>query len=649
MIFQLLTLLFYGAMIAPVVFIFTQRSRFHQSPRFLVFAIAYSIFVITELAFFAYSVHYRQPASALSTFVHAVIDSILIFSGTMFLVFEPPTRENPETRWGPFYAQVFQGAGLLVLIVFYVGMPAQALSLVTLLVMFTTVTTVIFLVRNLDDEAIPFLRIIVLWALRHIMIYFNSERATLVFGVLFVSALVWEINKVVISFNNKIVQENALLIKARDTVVTMLNDISSSVKNISSIEYTLVRVLETIIDSLSVEGAAIYAVEQRADGSQRLRFSQSSGIFWTMDMGEAQSLTRTTIDREHLRKALFMPGEGVVGLVAQTQDYVTLDRSHDTPRMKQLGLNPRNIRNILAVPLKVKDQLLGVLVVQNRKNVSSFGEDDMQLLSALTDQASISINNVRMYTELARTDRLRQEMSIATNIQKSLLPKTVPTSETLRISPFFHPAKEVGGDYYDFIESSEGNHSIVIGDVSGKGLPAGMIMIIARTALQIVARGQTDVHSVVVRFSQEMYSRMRRGQFMTLNFLRWEEDTRTLHFAGAGHEHILWFRKENNEVERIRAGGIAVGLVDDPSALIKKQELVTKPGDVLLLYTDGVTEARDHNEVMFGLNRLSDSLKNHAACEDPDSIRDNVMEDVFEFMGETEQYDDITMLILSVR
>jgi len=272
----------------------------------------------------------------------------------------------------------------------------------------------------------------------------------------------------------------------------------------------------------------------------------------------------------------------------------------------------------------------------------------MLLLQALADQASISINNVRMYKELAHADRIRQEMSIATNIQKQLLPTSVPASSNLKIAPYFKPAKEVGGDYYDFIESKDGQPCIVIGDVSGKGLPAGMIMVIARTTLQIVARGKTDVKEAVIHFSKEMYPRMRRGQFMTLNLLQWEDSSRKLSFASAGHEHILWYHADRDYVEKIRAGGIAVGLVDDPAPYIKLRSLDAQPGDVFVLYTDGVTEARNKHELMFGIERLQNSLKTHVPLNEPEKISENIIQDVFAFMDTAEQYDDITLLVLSV-
>jgi len=429
----------------------------------------------------------------------------------------------------------------------------------------------------------------------------------------------------------------------------MLTDISLSTKNITSLEYTLIRILETIIDSLLVEGAAIYTLERSSQGTVILQYSQSSGIFWTIHTNTRRHTDTATFDREDLKNRSFGIGEGIVGMVAETQEPVEIDRNRDRHKMEAFGLHPAKIRNILAVPLKVKNQLLGVVVVQNRKNVPSFNNQEKELLQALADQAAIAINNVRMYAELAQADRLRQEMTIATNIQRQLLPTSLPTAPHLRISAFIEPAKEVGGDYYDFLETREKDCiNLAIGDVSGKGLPAGMIMIIARTTLHIVARGKNDVKEVVTRFAQEMYPRMQHGQFMTFIYLNWNDATRTLSYAGAGHEHILWYHKQTGQAEKIKTGGIAVGLVEDPDTYISKHELHTQPGDVFVLYTDGVTDARDKNDDMFTLQRLQSSLERHATIGEAKTINTNILQDVYEFMGDSEQYDDITLLVLSV-
>jgi len=156
------------------------------------------------------------------------------------------------------------------------------------------------------------------------------------------------------------------------------------------------------------------------------------------------------------------------------------------------------------------------------------------------------------------------------------------------------------------------------------------------------------VMEIVSKFTKEIYINMNNGQFMTLNYLRWYDDTRTLSFAGAGHEHVLWFHKGTGRSEKIRTGGLAAGLVDNADDYIKQNNLQLENGDVVLLYTDGVTEARNTGKEMFTINRLQAALESYAYLLHPEKIRDLIIKDIYGFMGSEEQYDDITLLVLSV-
>lgn len=428
----------------------------------------------------------------------------------------------------------------------------------------------------------------------------------------------------------------------------MLSDISSSAQSLVSVDYTVVRVLEAIVEALSVEGAAVYRADAKPGAAARYRFAHSSGVFWTMQVQREHMAGKTSFLTADLKRESYAAGDGIVGMVAQEGHAFELDRGADRARMRTLGINTHNIRNVLAVPLHIKRQMLGVLVVQNRKNKSSFTTDDIRMLGALVDQAAVSINNAHMYEELARTDRIRQEMDIASDIQRQMLPSKPPAAANLRVHPFIRPAKEVGGDYYDFVDLGGGRLGIVIGDVSGKGLPAGMVMVMARTTMQIVARGSSGAREVMTRFSSEMYPRMRRGQFMTMNYLLWNDAQRSVTFCGAGHEHVLWYHAASRSVERIRAGGVATGILEDPSKFLSETSLEMQSGDVFVLYTDGVTEARNPAGDMFTLGRLQQAVERNAGRNDAERICTGIIDEVAVFTGDAEQFDDMTLLVATV-
>ncbi len=636
---QTIGIILFAVLAAPVVLLMTQMSRIRRTPQMTALASCYGVLVLDEFLFMQLHQSYY--------FYHVLVSCtvVSVCAGLLSMMERPAGKDGSGRLW-PYYLVLTAALTGIATRVYQAPQSMGAMA-VTALLMVLVINGVV-LIRNIDDNAIPYVSIAALWALRNAVAYqpwpwLNTILGGAQFGVLSLYVMGRARRA-----NQGLVDERDLLVRERDMVVNMLYDISSSAQSITSVNFTLMRVLEAIIEAIQVEGAAVYTKDEKAGTGIRLRYAQSSGVFWTMQLHAEHGAGKTTFVASDLKREVYAVGEGLVGMVAESLESLELDRGADRLEMRNLGLNPHNIRNVLAVPLKVKDKLLGVLVVQNRQHKATFGESDTRLLNALAEQASIVINNARMFEELAKTDRIRQEMNIASDIQNQLLPKTVPVSEHLRVHPFIRPAKEVGGDYYDFIESGEGSFAIVIGDVSGKGLPAGMVMVIARTTLQIVARGQSDTKEVLTRFSREMYPRMRRGQFMTINLLVWDDAHRVLRYSGAGHEHILWHRADRGASERIRAGGVAVGLLEDPASYLSETKLEMGAGDVFVLYTDGITEARNAHEEMYTLNRLQESLDRYARLQDAEKISGAIMKDVLEFCGDAEQYDDMTLLVATV-
>jgi serine phosphatase RsbU (regulator of sigma subunit) len=638
MIDVLISSLFFIALGMPVMVIVTESHRLIHNKRYLFLSLLYLLLVINEAVFFSTGSRFY--------FYHVVVDCILLTSAVALITgAELPQLKYP--RHLLVYHLIIFGA-LLTTTWWFFQNRDDVNYLVGINLILVCCINGWILFRNEEDGLYLIIAILVFWLLTHFGTFSQNPLLNKLITLAFFGLLAIHVGYRVLMLNKRILQENKLLIKARDVVLTMLNDISSSINNLSSIDYTLNRVLDTIIETLGVEGAAIYAIDVETPGAQALKYTQSSGLFWPMHAELDQVFARKQFVKEHLERTMFKFGEGVVGSVAQKKEMLRLDRSNDSSEMKRLGLNTRNIRNVLAVPLKVKEQILGVLIVQNRKEEGEFDQNDMHLLQSLADQAALSINNVHMYSELAKTGRLRQEMNIASDMQRQLLPTSIPSCQGLKIAAYIKPAKEVGGDYYDFVVNKNGSMGIVIGDVSGKGLPAGLIMVMAKTILQIVARDREDAKAIVSDFAREMFPKMQRGQFMTLNYLLWKPETKSLHCAGAGHEHILWFHSQTSEQEKIKAGGMAVGLIDDPSPLIKEHELKAVPGDVFLLYTDGITEARNKKDEFFTLKRLMETFQGFAQLGNPDLICEKIVNTVNDFSEGIDQYDDITLVVLSV-
>ena len=533
------------------------------------------------------------------------------------------------------------------MLIVFIMQPQQAPFIAGIILLLIYFVNLSILIVTLEDEAIRPIRILTVWVACYIGYFAQHRYLNMALTILFLSLLAYEIARTLNSAHLRRQMEHDLLKRSRNVVFSMLGDISTSGKNIPSLDYTIIRILETILDTLSVKGAAVYTFDS-AD-NQRLRFVQSAGIFWTMHEIQEVAFSHTSFSKEELIKKRFSPGEGIVGTVAQTMQPCQLSSNSNLAAMQKLGINPGNIQNILAVPLSVKDKKIGVLVVQNRRDNTPFSENDLGLLQSLADQAAIPINNFYLYTELEKTQRLRNEMDVAAKIQLQLLPQKLPKLNHLTLAAFMDPAREVGGDYYDFFPAGPLSQGIVIGDVSGKGLPAGITMIVAKTALQLVTRRQHTAQDIIIDLCAEIYPRMQRAQFMTLNYLIWSDETLTLDYAGAGHEHILVYRSATRTVDKFKAGGLALGLLDDCRAIVRPGRITMTAGDIFLLYTDGVTEARNKDKAMFTLPRLLEVLCAYAQVDkNPQSIADKIKLDLFNFMAGYEQFDDITLMVGTV-
>ena len=308
------------------------------------------------------------------------------------------------------------------------------------------------------------------------------------------------------------------------------------------------------------------------------------------------------------------------------------------------------LQSILTVPLKEKDEVIGLVYVDSQQSNKEFDESDREIVESLCGQASIAIVNAKLYEEAKERERLAHELELASKIQSDLLPKTIPNVRGLQLHGLLQPATEVGGDYYDFIphEGTEDSLSIAIGDVSGKGVGAGLVMAMCRSALRSLVQYEgapTTPLSIMRSLNLIMVRDIPPQMFMTLNVLVWNADTRTLKYTPAGHEHLLVYRAQTREVESIRAGGMACGVVKEASQAFQERELELAPGDHLLLYTDGVTEAMNVESQQFGLDTTIELVR-RGGHTDPKTLCEGIHQQIVKFRGEALPHDDITLVAL---
>jgi serine phosphatase RsbU (regulator of sigma subunit) len=247
----------------------------------------------------------------------------------------------------------------------------------------------------------------------------------------------------------------------------------------------------------------------------------------------------------------------------------------------------------------------------------------------------------RLEQEIRERERVEQELKVARSIQQASLPKVVPSLEGWKISPFYQPAREVGGDFYDFLQLFDGRLGIVVGDATGKGVPAALVMASARSMLRAVAQASDSPGDLLSRVNDALVTDIPPNMFVTCFYAILDPKSGSLTYANAGHD--LPYLHRNDGAEELRARGMPLGLMAGMG--YEEKQTILQAGEAALLYSDGLVEAHDPKGEMFGFPRLGELVAEHAAEEG--SLGDFLLRELYSFVGESwEQEDDITLLTL---
>jgi sigma-B regulation protein RsbU (phosphoserine phosphatase) len=332
-------------------------------------------------------------------------------------------------------------------------------------------------------------------------------------------------------------------------------------------------------------------------------------------------------------------GQGIVGWVAKTgEPAIVADVSHD-PRYV---LARPETKSELAAPLQVAGRTIGVFNLENDLP-DAYHEGHLELVTALAAQAAVTVERARLTRELLERRRLEKELAIAREIQASFLPDAAPVLPGIDLAGTTITHDEVGGDYYDFIPVSESRLGIAIADVSGKGIPAALIMAGFRMSLLAEVRNEFAIRAVMRKVNSLLHESTDRGKFVTAFYGLLDHKNRVLTFSNAGHNPPILFRREG-KIQYLSEGGVALGVLAD--ATYEERPIALRPGDVLLFYTDGVSEAESPSGEHFGVQRI-ERLVESMHEQDAASIMRGLIARVQEWSAGG-QSDDLTLVVLRV-
>jgi sigma-B regulation protein RsbU (phosphoserine phosphatase) len=359
--------------------------------------------------------------------------------------------------------------------------------------------------------------------------------------------------------------------------------------------------------------------------------------------------TRAKFIEQVLKSEEFPIGEGAVGRVAQTRRGELLADAAADPRMVKHDDPALAVRSVIVVPLIFRDRFFGVLAVTNPAGDQLFNEADFTLMQSLAEQAALALHNAEFLHLQLEKRQLDLDLSIASGIQQMLLPREKPQMPGLELDARYTPAQRVGGDLYDFFSLSESRLGIVVADVSGKGIPASLLMAICRTNLRQIALRHMHPSRVLIELNQTLAVDIQAGLYVTMLYAIIDVARNEVTLARAGHELPLFVRHDSTSgtarSDYVGSEGMALGMVANEifSEVIADHTEPFRMGDVLVLYTDGLTEAPNEEGKEFSGARLADvarTLHQRAARE----INDGILASVQRFAGDVPQRDDFTLV-----
>ena len=301
------------------------------------------------------------------------------------------------------------------------------------------------------------------------------------------------------------------------------------------------------------------------------------------------------------------------------------------------------IRTAMVAPLIFKSESIGVIYVDTQSRSAAFTDEELELLTSIANQAAVAITNARLQTQILEQHKLAREMEIARTIQMNLLPKMYPDVPGYQVSAMSLPAKQVGGDYYDFLRMPDQRTAFAVADVSGKGVPAAILTATTRSYLQSETQHKdSTLAQTVSRMNQMVHRDVTNDMYVTMVLALLDPYDGNIEYVNAGHAHPIIVHA-NGQVDFMKTGGIFLGI--DPDAEYQTDSAQLPPGGLLVFYTDGVVDILDPKGECFGYERFHAMLldKRHLSAEE---VRNAIYQACLKHRGSADQFDDFTLIVI---
>src|SRR5947199_5930638 len=401
---------------------------------------------------------------------------------------------------------------------------------------------------------------------------------------------------------------------------------------------------------LDAHGGALYVTDRTGAKLMPACISRGCPLLVDIPPHILQQASANPLSLEsYLRLHTLIPGEGLIGRVWQTGQSAYLNEFSEAPELEKLRGSAFGSISVMAAALGYGNQDLGVLALANGPAGTAFSQGDFVVFKSLSEQSAFALYNAIIYSMANEKKRLDHDLEIARDIQRILLPSDAPVINGFQISGINVPARQVSGDYFDYICVDEERLGVAIADVSGKGVPASLIMAICRSVLRAEAARNPSPADVLRKVNRQLYPDIKEDMFISMAYLilNHERNGDGVMLARAGHDAPLLYKQKSQTVIPVKSPGMVVG-IDSGNVFDRLTTDFAVPlerDDCLVLYTDGVTEALNTEGDEFGLDRTIQSVR-ASASDGAQAIVKRVIEDVRDFTGSLPQNDDITLIAI---
>ena len=404
-------------------------------------------------------------------------------------------------------------------------------------------------------------------------------------------------------------------------LLALISKVGITLLSSATLNDTLEQIVSLVFEAVPADRCLIMMRDQ---GSEDLRVAVARLRDRVGEVGEIR-VSRNVLDE------VVMRGKSVL----------TSDAQHD-PRFASGTMVLQGVRSVLAVPLGVAEKVFGIIYADSPIAEGRFTEDHLKVLTTLASVAAIRVENTRLVEARLERERLERELALASEIQQRFQPTAPPHVEGYELQGISFPCYEIGGDYYDFIEREDGRLVIALGDVSGKGTAAALLMSSLHAAVHAQSASHDSLSATISAVNRYLADNIPANRFVTLFYAELDPVTGALSFLNAGHNPPLIVHSAGT-VEQLASGGLPLGI--KPDAEYREGRTQLQPGDVLVIYSDGVTEAVSPTGEEFGATRLYEVVARNVNASAA-GIRDRIESSLTKFAQGTSAADDITLVIV---